>query len=566
MGQDSTILDAVIVGAGFAGLYAIKRLSDAGFSIQAFEAGDGIGGTWYWNRYPGARVDLECWDYSYSFSPELQDEWDWPERYPTSSELMRYLNHVADRFRLRESIQFNTKVTSAVFDEQANLWNVTTSDGKTVKARFFVPATGVLSVPKPPEIPGIETFGGQTYHTGRWPHHEVDFTNKRVGVIGTGSSGIQVIQALAGKCKHLTVFQRTAVFVVPAKNHPLTPAMRARVRATYGERRAISRLTRFGIAVPMSSESAVEATVEERQKKYENAWENSQLLGFRMCYGDILADEAANETVAEFIRGKIREIVKKPDVAEKLLPRGFPFGTKRPCLGDTYYSVYNRDDVELVDLRATPIERIVPDGVVTSAGLHELDVLICATGYDALTGALTQIDVRGLGGRKLTDKWSQGAKTYLGLMTAGFPNLFTVTGPGSPGPLANMSMSIEQHVDWITHCMEHLRDHNIDRIEAGHHAEEAWMQHVQEIVSRTLYLKANSWYLGANVPGKPQVFLPYLGGHGTYRKKCDDVAAAGYEGFVLRHREVSEAANEPVNAGNGEAARSAAAGMLGGGA
>lgn len=560
MNQDSRILDAVIVGAGFAGLYAIKRLRDAGFSIQAFEAGDGIGGTWYWNRYPGARVDLECWDYSYSFSPELQDDWDWPERYPTSAELMRYLNHVADRFQLRESIQFNTKVTSAAFDDKTNLWDVTTSDGKTVKARFFVPATGVLSVPKPPEIPGIGTFKGESYHTGRWPHHEVDFGNKRVGVIGTGSSGIQVIQALAGKCKHLTVFQRTAVFVVPAKNYPLTPEMRARVRATYGERRSISRLTRFGIAVPMAYESALDATPQERLRKYENAWENSQLLGFRMCYGDILSNEAANETVVDFIRGKIRETVRKPEVAEKLLPRGFPFGTKRPCLGDTYYSTYNRDDVTLVDLRSTPIERIVPEGVVTSEGLQELDVLIYATGYDALTGALTQIDVRGLKGRRLTDKWVDGAKTYLGLMTAGFPNLFTVTGPGSPGPLANMSMSIEQHVDWITRCMEYLREHKVSRIDADKQAEESWMQHVQEIVGRTLYLKANSWYLGANVPGKPQVFLPYLGGHGTYRKKCDDVAASGYEGFVLTRN----AANEPFNAPNAEASHASAAGILGG--
>ena len=560
MTQDSRVLDAVIVGAGFAGLYAIKRLRDAGFAIQAFEAGDGIGGTWYWNRYPGARVDLECWDYSYSFSPALQDDWDWPERYPTSAELMRYLNHVADRFQLRESIQFNTQVTSATFDEQANLWRIATSDGKMVKARFFVPATGVLSVPKPPELQGIESFKGESYHTGRWPHHEVDFSNKRVGVIGTGSSGIQVIQALAGKCKHLTVFQRTAVFVVPAKNHPLTPEMRARVRATYGERRAISRLTRFGIAVPMAYESALEATPQERMRKYENAWENSQLLGFRMCYGDILSNEAANETVADFIRDKIREIVKNPDVAEKLLPRGFPFGTKRPCLGDTYYSTYNRDDVTLVDLRATPIERVVADGVVTSDGLQELDVLIYATGYDALTGALTQIDVQGLNGQKLTDKWADGAKTYLGLMTAGFPNLFTVTGPGSPGPLANMSMSIEQHVDWITRCMEYLRENNVDRIDADGCAEESWMQHVQEIVGRTLYLKANSWYLGANVPGKPQVFLPYLGGHGAYRKKCDDVAASGYEGFVLTRN----AANESINAPNAEAARAAAVGILGG--
>jgi cyclohexanone monooxygenase len=533
MSTSNGMLDAVVVGAGFAGLYAIKRLTDAGFRIQAFEAGDGIGGTWYWNQYPGARVDLECWDYSYSFSPQLQDEFDWTERYPSAQELMKYLEHVADRFDLRRHIRFNTRVEGAEFDERANVWKIRTSDGKTVQARFFVPASGVLSVPKPPEIPGVETFKGEAYHTGRWPRHEVKFEGKRVGVIGTGSSGVQTIQAIAGQCAHLTVFQRTAVYVVPAKNHPLTPAMRERVRATYPERRAISRLTRFGIAAAMSTESALDATPEEMQMKYENAWTNSQLLGFRQCYGDILSDEDANATVAEFIRGKIKSIVKKPEVAQKLLPYGFPFGTKRPCLGDTYYDVFNRDDVTLVDLKTTPIERIVPEGVVTSEGLIELDILIFATGYDALSGALTHMDIRGIGGRKLTDKWAEGAKTWLGLMTAGFPNLFTVTGPGSPGPLANMSMSIEQHVDWIARCMDDLRRNDVVRIDTTPEREEEWMRQVQEIVQRTLYLKANSWYLGANVPGKPRVFLPYLGGHGNYRAKCDAVAAAGYEGFML---------------------------------
>jgi len=533
MNQSNSILDAVVVGAGFGGLYAIKSLRDAGFRVQAFEAGDGVGGTWYWNRYPGARVDLECWDYSYSFDPKLQDEWDWPERYPTSAELMKYLNHVAERYDLKRHIKFKVKVVSASFDEKESVWDIHTSDGATVRSRFFVPATGVLSVPKPPEIPGLKDFQGASFHTGRWPHQPVDLSDKRVGVIGTGSSGVQVIQALAGKVKHLTVFQRTPVFVVPAKNHPMTPEMRARVRATYDERRIISRLTRFGIAVPMPSDSALDATQQERQKKYENAWENSQLLGFRMCFGDILSNQEANETVAEFIRGKIRETVKDPATAQKLLPYGFPFGTKRPCLGDTYYDLFNRDDVTLVALKDTPIERIVANGVVTTEGMHELDCLVYATGYDALTGALTSIDVRGLNGRKLNDKWEGGAKAYLGLVTSGFPNLFTVTGPGSPGPLANMSMSIEQHVEWITRCMVYLRDHGIDRIDADPQAEHDWMEHVQEVVSRTLYLKANSWYLGANVPGKPQVFLPYLGGHGNYRKKCDDVAAAGYEGFVL---------------------------------
>ncbi len=544
MSQDSNVLDVVIIGAGFAGLYAIKRLRDAGFSLQAFEAGEGIGGTWYWNQYPGARVDLECWDYSYSFSRELEDEWDWSQRYPSAQELMAYLEHVADRFSLREKIQFNTRVDSAEFIEPENLWLVRTSDGKKLKARFLVPASGVLSMPKTPEIPGIETFKGEAYHTGRWPRKEPVYEGKRIGVIGTGSSGVQVIHTLAGKCKQLSVFQRTAVFVVPAKNHPMTPEMRIRARATYAERRQLSRITRFGIPAAMPTESALEATPEERKAKFENAWTNSHLLGFRQCYGDILSNLDANELVAEFIRGKIRETVKDPETARKLLPYGFPFGTKRPCLSDTYYGVFNRDDVSLVDLKSNPILRIVPEGVETAEGLIELDMLIYATGYDALTGALSQIDVRGLGGRKLSDKWEDGAKTYLGLMTAGFPNLFTVTGPGSPGPLANMAVSIEQHIEWISRCLEFLRDNGIVRIDADSELEEAWMQHVQDVVSRTLYEQANSWYRGANVPGKPQLFLPYLGGHGNYRKKCDDVADAGYEGFVLMRRETEALAGE----------------------
>ena len=533
MSQDVKVVDAIVIGAGFAGLYAIKRLRDAGFSVQAFEAGAGIGGTWYWNHYPGARVDLECWDYSYSFSPELQDEWEWSHRYPSAQELMSYLEHVADRFKLREQIQFNMRVDSARFIEQDNLWLVQTSDGQTLKTRFLVPATGGLSVPKPPEIPGIDSFKGEAYHTGRWPREEHSFEGKRVGVIGTGSSGVQVIHTLAGKCKHLTVFQRTAVFVVPAKNHALTPEMRQSARATYAERRALSRITRFGIAAAMPNDSALDATPEERNAKFENAWVNSQLLGFRQCFGDILSNMEANELVAEFIRGKIREIVKDPATAKKLLPYGFPFGTKRPCLSDNYYSVFNREDVSLVDLQSTPIVRIVPEGIETTEGLIGLDMLIYATGYDALTGALTHIDLHGVGGQSLTDKWTDGAKAYLGLLTQGFPNLFTVTGPGSPGPLANMAMSIEQHVDWIANCMIHMRDNGLARIDADPQAEDDWMQHVQEVVSRTLYEKANSWYRGANVPGKPQLFLPYLGGHGNYRSRCDAVAAAGYPGFVL---------------------------------
>jgi cyclohexanone monooxygenase len=401
---------------------------------------------------------------SYSFSSELQDEWDWTERYPSAAELVRYFEHVADRFDLRLHFRVNTRVVAAEFDETDDTWLITASDGSVTRARYFVPATGVLSQPKPPEIPGIESFAGNAYHTGRWPHHPVDLTGKRVGVIGTGSSGVQTIQALAGN---------------------------------------VAKYTRFGIYAAFPSQSVLEATPEERRHAFENAWGNSSLLGFRLCYGDILTNPEANEIAAEFIRAKVREIVKDPVLAEKLTPRDFPFGTKRPRLGDTYYSLHNREDVTLVHLKSDPILRIVPNGVETKSGLHELDCLIYATGYDALTGALTRIDIRGVGGVRLAVKWADGAKTYLGLMTSGCPNMFTVTGPGSPGPLANVSIGVEQHADWIDSCIAYMHRHGYTRIDTRPETETAWMELVRELAERTLYPKANSWYLGANVPGKP---------------------------------------------------------------
>jgi cyclohexanone monooxygenase len=525
--------DAVIVGAGFSGLYMTKRLLDLGLTVRTYEAGEGVGGTWYWNRYPGARVDLESFDYSYSFSPELEREWDWSERYAAQPELLRYLNHVADRFGLRPHIQLNTRVDAAHYDELRNIWLITTADGQKVQAQFFITAAGVLSTPKPPELPGLDDFRGKWYHTGQWPRDGVEFSGLRVGVIGTGSSGIQIIPVIAQQAAHLTVFQRTPVYCVPIINHPLDKHTQEEVKSTYRARREKSRHSRYGIPADFPTTKTFDVSEAERRKIFERAWgEKGHLLAFRMTFADILSDEKANEAVSDFLRQKIREIVKDPGMAEALTPRSFPFGTKRPCLGTAYYSTFNRDNVSLVDLRKTPIVRVTPTGIQTSEGHHEFDLIVFATGFDALTGALLRIDIRGRDGRRLQEKWVEGPRAYLGLATNGFPNLFFITGPGSPGPLSNMAVSIEQHVEWVGDCIAYMRDNDIVRMEANEEAEDAWVAHVQDVVSGTLYQKANSWYLGANVPGKPRVFIPYLGGAGVYRKKCDEVAAAGYQGFT----------------------------------
>ena len=526
--------DAVVIGAGFGGLYMIKRLLDLGLRVKGFEAGGGVGGTWYWNRYPGARVDLESVDYSYSFSPELEQEWEWSERYAQQPELLGYLNHVADRFNLRPHIQFNTRVTAAVFDERRNVWTITGADGGQVEATYFITAAGVLSTPKPPELEGIETFQGKWYHTGQWPHEGVDFTGKRVAVVGTGSSGTQAIPQIAQQAKHVTVFQRTAVYCVPTKNYPLDEKMREDFRKTYPERRQKSRHSRYGIPAEFPTTKTFDVDAETRQRTYELAWgEKGHLLAFRMTFADILSNEKANETVAEFLRKKIREIVKDPETAEMLMPHAFPFGTKRPCLGTAYYDAFNRDNVSLVDLRITPIVCVTPTGIQTTKAHYDVDSMVFATGYDALTGALLRIDIRGRNGRPLKEKWAAGPRAYLGLAASGFPNLFLVTGPGSPGPLSNMAVSVEQHVEWIGNCIKYLRDHDVATIEANVDAEDTWVAHVQEVVDGTLYQRADSWYMGANVPGKPRVFIPYLGGAGVYRAKCDAVAADGYAGFTL---------------------------------
>ena len=528
-----TSLDVIVVGAGFAGLYLLHKLRGMGLSTRVFEAADGVGGTWYWNRYPGARVDIESQEYSYSFSEDLQDDWRWTERYAAQPELLAYLNHVADRFDLRKDIQFDTRVTSAVFDEAAGRWTVTTNQGDAVSARYCIMATGCLSVTNEPKFAGMETFKGKSYHTGRWPHAGVDFTGQRVGVIGTGSSAIQSIPQIAAQADHLYVFQRTPNYSVPAHNGPIDPEKVEAWKNNRAELRQKARESGAGIvAVEPTEQSALAVSDEERRAVFESRWKRG---GFAIggAFIDTAIDPAANATAAEFVAGKIREIVKDPEVADILTPKSYPFGTKRLCVDTGYYEVFNRDNVTLVDVSNAPIEAITPTGLRTAEGDFKLDSIVYAIGFDAMTGALNAIDIRGRGGRPLTEKWAGGPLTYLGLMVAGFPNLFTITGPGSPSVLSNMVVSIEQHVEWIANLLAYMGDRQLSIIEASPEAEAGWVAHVNEVADMTLYPKANSWYLGANIPGKPRVFMPYVGGVGVYRQLCDDVAAKGYEGFAL---------------------------------
>jgi cyclohexanone monooxygenase len=525
--------DAVIVGAGFSGLYMLHRLRQQGLSCRVYEAGTGVGGTWYWNRYPGARVDIESQEYSYSFSPELDAEWTWSERYATQPELLAYLNHVADRFDLRPDIQLETKVIAAAFDETTNRWTIETDRGERVSARWCVMATGVLSVPNEPAFEGVDSFEGGSWHTQRWPRTGVDFTGQRVGIIGTGSSAIQSIPVIAAQAAHVTVFQRTPNFSVPAHNGPVDPQVASDWAANRPQRRAEARETGFGIRMVEPREiPALEADPQEVRAELERRW---RIGGFALlgAYNDLLASEAANAVVAEFVRGKIREIVKDPAKAEKLAPKSFPIGTKRLCVDTDYYATFNRENVDLVDLREEPIDRIEPTGIRTAKGLYEVDAIVYAIGFDAMTGALTRIDITGRGGMKLADRWAAGPKTYLGLLIAGFPNMFIVTGPGSPSVLCNMSVAIEQHVDWIADCIQWMGQRQLGVIEASETAQDAWVAHVNEVADGTLFPQANSWYMGANVPGKPRVFMPYIGGFPVYRDKCNEVAANGYEGCVV---------------------------------
>jgi cation diffusion facilitator CzcD-associated flavoprotein CzcO len=529
----ATTLDVVIVGAGFAGMYMLHRMRGLGYSARVFEAGDGVGGTWYWNRYPGARVDIESQEYSYSFSEELEREWKWTERYASQPELLRYANHVADRFDLRRDIQFETRVTSAAFDEASNRWTVKTNRGDVISARFCVMATGCLSVTKDADFEGAGAFKGNTYHTGHWPHEGVDFTGQRVAVIGTGSSAIQSIPQIAKQATHLTVFQRTPNFSLPAHNAPIEQNTVEAWLANREANRQAQRESGFGSIIMTGDDiCAMDVSDEERQAIYEACWAKG---GFAMvaAFSDILTSKEANDTASDFVRDKIRGLVDDPAVAEKLLPRNHPIVTKRPCVDTGYFQTYNRDNVSLVDLSETPIEAITATGIKTSDKAYEFDSIVFAIGFDAMTGALGKIDIQGRGGLALKDKWADGPRTYLGLSMAGFPNMFIVTGPGSPSVLSNMVVAIEQHVDWITGCISYLAERQAGVIEATEAAENAWVAHVNEVADTTLYPLANSWYMGANVPGKPRVFMPYIGGFSTYREKCIEVAAKDYEGFEL---------------------------------
>ncbi|MGY5124957.1 flavin-containing monooxygenase [Streptomyces nigrescens] len=526
-------LDAVIVGAGFAGLYQLYRLRALGLRTRVLEACDDIGGTWYRNRYPGARCDIESTAYSFSFSPELDQEWEWSERYATQPEILRYLHHVADRFDLRKDVTLRTRVTGAVYDERGHTWQVTTDTGETVSTRFVVLATGCMSAVKEPDIPGAGTFAGRALHTAEWPHEDVDLTGRRVAVIGTGCSGIQAIPLLAEQAAELTVFQRTPVYALPARNRPLSAAETAELKARYPEFRTAQRRSRGGTVFELPTRSALEVDEAERRATYEEGWDSGLLSGLLRTYTDILVDRAANETVAEFVRSKIRSIVTDPETAETLSPRTFPFATKRPCLDTGYYATYNKPHVSVVDLTRTPIVEITPRGIRTSDREHAVDVIAFATGFDALTGSQVAIDIVGKGGTTLREKWAAGPRNHLGLLSAGFPNLFTVIGPLSPSVLSNAVVAIEQHVEWITDCLAHLRRKGITEIDATPRAEEDWCTHVAGLAAQTLYPAVASWYTGANVPGKPRVFLAYTGGLDRYRAECDAAAEDGYRGFAL---------------------------------
>ncbi|WP_433503005.1 flavin-containing monooxygenase [Pseudonocardia halophobica] len=527
-------VDLAVVGAGFSGLYLAHRATQAGLSVRVLEAGSGVGGTWFWNRYPGARCDVESIDYSYSFSEELQQEWQWSERYASQPEILRYLEHVADRFDLRRHISLDTRVTAARFDESADTWTVTTERGEEITASFVVMATGGLSAPKRPDFPGLEDFRGDWYHTARWPDGGVDFTGKRVAVVGTGSTGIQAIPQIAAQAEHLVVLQRTPNFSVPARNRPLEAEEIAAVKADYAGRRARGRVAPSGVPSDTQPQPGAGTSLEERSAHYEAGWAKGGAPGLLRSYSDLLLDEEVNASLQDFVREKITEIVDDPQTAATLSPYGYPIGAKRLCVDTDYYATYNRPNVELVDVRKTPITGITEAGIRTGDTVHEVDVLVFAIGFDAISGAVREIDVRGRGGRSLSDAWSDGAEATLGLTVGGFPNLFLVNGPGSPAVLGNVVAFLEHHVEWITDCVEYLRRNGICTIESTPESDAAWARRVDEVAATTLYPKADSWFVGANIPGKPRRFLPYAGGLHTYRERCARAAEKGYaEDFVL---------------------------------
>jgi cation diffusion facilitator CzcD-associated flavoprotein CzcO/acetyl esterase/lipase len=518
-------------------MYELVRTRRAGFSAVVLEAADDVGGTWYWNRYPGARCDILSVDYSYSWDPELQEQWQWSERYAAQPEILRYAQFVADKHDLRRDIRFNTRVVSAAWDDDTDRWTIHTDNGPDVTAQFYVMATGCLSMPKVPDIEGTDRYTGEVYFTSTWPHDGVDFTGKRVAVIGTGSSAVQSIPLIAAEADQLTVFQRTPNFSIPARNGPISDERLAPFRDDPEAYREAARHSAAGVPRETPMEGALMVSDEERTARYEAMWEAGELLGITGTFNDTLANAESNDTLRDFIHGKIRSIVDDPEVAEALCPTNHYVGTKRACLDTNYYETYNLPHVRLVDLRKNPITTITERGIETADESFEFDAIVFATGFDAMTGAIVGVDITGRGGMTLKEKWADGPVTYLGLMTSGFPNLFMVTGPGSPSVLSNMMVSIEQHVDWISDTLDHLRSNGFDTIEPTELAETKWVEHSNKFADLTLMPTANSWYMGVNVPGKPQVFLPYPGGVGRYRAACDEAVARGYLGFALEGRD-----------------------------
>jgi cyclohexanone monooxygenase len=545
------LVGVVVIGAGFAGLYAHFKLRALGLSAFGFEAAPEVGGTWFWNCYPGARCDVESLDYTYSFSPDLLQEWRWSERFATQPEILQYANHVADRFELRRDYAFETKVIAAKFDEAANQWLVKTDRGDQIRCRYLLSAVGGLSLPKAPDIEGLNDFAGRWVQTGCWPREPVNVVGKRVAVIGTGSSGIQCIPLLARGAAHLTVFQRTPNFSVPAHNGTIDPDYEAQVRADYVEHCKRNRYTKGGVPQRINTgKSAMSVTEEERLARFEQAW-GFGTFALQSVFNDTSVNPQSNAAAAAFVHDKIRGIVKNPVTAEKLLPKTFPFGTKRMCLDTDYYATFNRDNVELVDIRETPIERITRAGILTTEQEYSFDLIVFATGFDAVTGPLFALNITGIGGVRLQDVWKDGPQSYLGLTVSAFPNLFTVNGPSSPSVLANMLQTIEHHVEWIVDCIAYMETNGFVRIDADEAAQVAWAHEVANMAEKTLYTKANSWYMGANVPGKPRVFLMYIGGLDRYVERCDKIVSEGYAGFNFTAGETNSAAQVGVAAMTG---------------
>ena len=531
-----THVDAVVVWAGFAGLYMVHRLREQEMSVRGIERAPGVGGTWHWNRYPGARCDIESLDYCYGFDDELLAQWQWTERYAAQPEILAYLEHVADRFDLRPAFAFNTSVVAAEWDESSTSWSVTTDTGEQFTCSYLVMATGNLSQPQPPAIAGLADFEGQWLHTGNWPTDPVELNGKRVAVVGTGSSGIQTCTAIAPLVAELFVLQRTPNYSMPAQNRPLTRDEISSVLANYRERRTICEWSDAGTPLHDPTESALSVTDGERQRRYEQGWQMGGISALSFAFNDMFRSEEANTYAQEFARAKIREIVSDPQTAERLSPKHH-IGTKRTCVDTGYYQIYNQPNVHLIDLTFDPILHIDAEGIVTSGGRCDVDVIIFAIGFDAITGAMADIDIRGVNGLTMKQAWADGPAGYLGVQVAGFPNLFTITGPGSPSVLSNMVISIEQHVDWISDALTHMRQHGLTRIEATADAQTRWMTHVVDLADKTLYPKAKSWYLGANIPGRERQFSIYIAGCGPFRAECNRIAEGGYEGFILTSKE-----------------------------